>query len=355
MTADTAKPIVRSPDDLQAKWHAYLAENPKTRIRDVADALHVTEAELLATRVGNGVTRLAGDFKQLIERLHKLGRLLALTRNAHCVHEKKGVYEPVKFFGPMGQITGDAIDLRLFMSQWAHGFAEVTADPDGGEPRRSLQFFDVYGTALHKVYTQPDSDIAEYERLVADYTAREQSREQPITPTPPADAEQPDSAVDAAALLEDWRALQDTHDFFALLRKHKVSRTQALRIAEVEFTRKVDARCYRDLFEKCAAADGLPIMIFVRSPGLYQIHVGPINKIVVHGDWFNIMDPGFTLHLHEPGVAHAWVVNKPTKHGGVTSVELYDKDGAEIALMFTKRKDDLPESEVWRGIVAGLT
>ena len=42
---------------------------------------------------------------------------------------------------------GADIDLRIFPKAWAHGFA--VEKRDGDEIRRSLQFFDVDGTAIH--------------------------------------------------------------------------------------------------------------------------------------------------------------------------------------------------------------
>jgi putative hemin transport protein len=95
-------------------------------------------------------------------------------------------------------------------------------------------------------------------------------------------------------------------------------------------------------------------MVFVGSPGVIQVHSGTVTRLRMVGDWFNVLDPEFSLHLREPGVASAWVVRKPTVDGIVTSVELFDRDGETIALLFGKRKPGQPESEAWRRLVAGL-
>ena len=49
----------------------------------------------------------------------------------------------------MGQVVGE-IDLRLFLRHWAFGYV-LDEDTRSG-PRRSLQFFDRAGAAVHKVY-----------------------------------------------------------------------------------------------------------------------------------------------------------------------------------------------------------
>src|SRR5690606_18526594 len=119
------------------------------------------------------VTRLEGDWMAVLKRVPSLGRVMALTRNEHCVHERKGVYNEASFTGHMGLVLGEDIDLRLFMGNWQSGFA--VQEPVGEGIRRSLHFFDAAGQAVHKIYLQNDSDAASYEKLVADFAAADQS------------------------------------------------------------------------------------------------------------------------------------------------------------------------------------
>ncbi|MDD9966139.1 MAG: hypothetical protein OXR73_07950 [Myxococcales bacterium] len=70
--------------------------------------------------------------------------------------------------------------------------------------------------------------------------------------------------------------------------------------------------------------------------------------------WFNILDPGFNLHLREDGVDRAWVVRKPTGDGEVTSLEIYDTAGDMIAYLFSMREHGQQESAAWRSLLAGL-
>ena len=43
--------------ELAERWQALKQDNPNVRIRNAAEVLGVSEAELLATRIGQGVTR----------------------------------------------------------------------------------------------------------------------------------------------------------------------------------------------------------------------------------------------------------------------------------------------------------
>src|SRR3546814_8316419 len=80
-------------------------------------------------------------------------------------------------------------------------------------------------------------------------------------------------------------------------------------------------------------------MIFVGSPGMVQIHTGPVTTLKQVGPWFNVLDPGFNLHLRDGDITEAWVVRKPTRDGIVTALEVYDAEGRQIAQMFGERHD----------------
>lgn len=339
--------------DLAQRLEALRRSEPQLRARDAAHRLGISEAQLLALSCGEGgqAQRLQGPFGDILKRLPELGTVMALTRNDQCVHEKVGRFDKVSVEGRMGLVLDPDIDLRVFLWHWHSGFALVEATGDG--PRRSLQFFDADGTAIHKVYLRPGSDLAAFDRLVADFRAADQSREQAVTPRPAAEAERPDAAIDIEGLRQGWRGLKDTHDFFNLLRSFDVRREQALRLIGREFARPLSLDAPRRILEQ-AAATGLPIMIFVGSTGVIQIHTGTVHKIVEMGPWINVMDPGFNLHLRADLVAGAHAVEKPTSDGIVTSVELFDAEGGLIAMVFGKRKPGEPELQAWRDLVAGL-
>jgi putative hemin transport protein len=72
------------------------------------------------------------------------------------------------------------------------------------------------------------------------------------------------------------------------------------------------------------------------------------------GPWWNILDPGFNLHLREDVVSTAWVVRKPTRFGAITSLELFDAAGGLLLMMFGERAPEAEETASWRRIVLGL-
>lgn len=347
-------PIAPTPSlpPLLEAWQRLREAEPGLRARDLAERLGVSEGELVASRCGDGVTRLDGPWPELIKALPALGHVMVLTRNDSCVHEKKGRFDHIEIAGVMGLVLNEAVDLRLFLKHWVFGFA--VREESHGRWLQSLQFFDGDGRAVHKVYLTDRSNHDAWSGLVERFAAAVQS---PLLETSvvadPLPLRLDDSAVDVAALRERWRRLRDPHDFFAMLKKHKVTRTQALRLAGREFARPVPNSAVRTVLES-AAASGLPIMVFVGSSGVVQIHTGPVRQIKVMGPWLNVLDEDFNLHLREDHIATSWVVRKPSPEGHVTSLELYDAAGRQIAQVFGKRKPGIPELESWRALADGL-
>ncbi|MDX1439674.1 MAG: ChuX/HutX family heme-like substrate-binding protein, partial [Rubricoccaceae bacterium] len=88
--------------------------------------------------------------------------------------------------------------------------------------------------------------------------------------------------------------------------------------------------------------------------GCVQIHTGPVKWLLETEPWFNVLDPGFNLHLKEDGIAEAYVVTKPTEDGDVTALELFDTDGELIVQFFGRRKPGIPELTEWRELLATL-
>lgn len=327
--------------NLSARHDELMRQEPRLRIRDAAQRLGTNEAALVAL---SGATTLRPDWPALFSALPALGGVMALTRNEHAVHERHGRFEEVSAGPGHILVTGPDIDLRLFTRRWAHGFALA------GE-RPSLQFFDVDGEAVHKIYATEPTDRGAWAALVERFTslavAAPPLHAASLSP-PPAE-----SAVDARALRADWLALRDTHDFFGLLRNHKASRRQAFRLVGEDLSLRLAPEAARATLQLAAARE-VPIMVFVGNRNAIQIHTGPVRRLAATPGWFNVLDPAFNLHLREGGVAEAWRVVKPTEDGAVTSIELLDMAGETVAMLFGARKPGQAEREDWRRLAGDV-
>lgn len=340
---------------LAEQWAELKKEQPKLRIRNAAEVLGVSEADLLVTKIGDGVTPLAMDIKHFLDKeVESLGRVMALTRNDEVVHERKGEYLNSGFNkdSHVGLFVGEDIDLRIFLHHWSSAFA-VVEPGQGNTPRKSFQFFDKFGNAIHKIYLIPQSNASVFDQLVEKYASdRTDFIFEPFEKKVAKRNDQPDTE----GFQEGWRNLKDTHDFFPLQSKHKLSRLQSLELApEGDFAggryavkvNKVSLRNVLDL----AAEREVPIMVFVGNKGLIQIHTGPVKKVMEFGQWYNVMDPDFNLHVNEDGITQAWVVRKPTEDGLVTSLELFNENEDLVCTFFGKRKPGIPEDQNWRSLI----
>lgn len=342
-----------STTDLRTRWSDFRSANPKVRIRNAARELGVSEAELVA--VSDNTTQIDANWGKLIEEIEPLGEVMALTRNDACVHEKTGVYSNVELMEAhaMGLVHNREIDLRLFFREWKYGFAvETPFDGAVDGVRRSLQFFNASGTAVHKIFLTRKSSIEAYDALVARHAVTG-GETFSVEPARESEVEKPDSEIDVDGFLESWSNLNDTHDFFPMLRRFGVTRRQAVRLAEGSFTEKVDFASLRQILDR-AAETQTSIMVFVGSSGCIQIHTGPIKKVMEHGVWYNVLDPGFNLHVNEELLDGAWIVRKPAEAGTVTAVEFFSEDGEMVVQFFGERKPGIPELEEWRALVDEL-
>ncbi|MCX8518390.1 MAG: hemin-degrading factor [Rhodoferax sp.] len=358
-----------------------LRRSSKARHRDIAAQLGLSEGALIAAHVGVNpdasdvilhARRLRPEWPDIMATLEALGEVMALTRNASCVHEKTGVYrhvsqQPQPHLHPQqqpqqqpqtGRVQGGEIDLRIFYPHWAHGFAVV--EQTGQGLQQSLQFFGSQGTAIHKVFLQQHSNSQAFTRLVDRFADRSQSESwYPPAPVAPASAplprapERPDTAIDVAGFRRAWQCLRDTEDFSGLLSRFALTYTQALRLADARFAEQLATDDCQSLLQ-AAATNGVPIRVLVGNPGMVQTHAGTIHKVATAGPWLNVLDAGFNLHLRVDHIASAWVVKKPTVDGLVTSLELFDEQGDTIARFFGRRKPGQAEPCQWRILIENL-
>lgn len=336
-----AKP---GPDQIRA----LRAETPKSRARDFAEQHGITEAELVAAFTGWTATAIVADPDRLMPWAARLGEVMALTRNASCVHERVGNYLDYRTGAFASMVLGPEIDLRIFARHWVHAFAIEEPGEEG--PKRSLQIFDAAGDAVHKIHLRARSNHALWPDLIANMRLERQSAALDLSPRRPVDPARGDGAG-APALRTAWERMTDTHQFPGLVKDHGMNRLGAYRIAGTPHAERLEPETVSHALTRAAEA-GIPVMIFGGNLGCIQIHGGPIEKIVPMGPWVNVMDSRFNLHLRADHIAEAYAVWKPTRTGDVFSVEAFTAEGELILQIFGYRKDT--PVEPWNALVRSL-
>lgn len=327
-------------------------DNPKMRERDLAQQLNISEADFVAAYCGISATRITPRIETFLTEIEALGEVMALTRNESAVHEKIGVYDKPIIGKHASMMLGEQIDLRLFPNSWVHGFA--VEKEDGDVIRRSLQFFDAAGEAIHKIHLRPASNLEAYTALVAKLKLEDQTQSIEITNLPkPEQKKRELEELDTVSLRDRWTQMKDVHEFFGILNSLEMTRHQAVQVIGQDYAWQLDNDALTAMMHH-AAQEELPIMCFVGNRGCIQIHSGPIQNVKPMGPWINVMDETFHMHLRADHIAELWAVRKPTKDGHVTSLEAYGAEGDMIIQFFGKRHEGSHERPDWRNLVENL-
>ncbi|WP_029652417.1 hemin-degrading factor [Marinobacter daepoensis] len=340
--------------NLVGRWQALQETQPHLRIRAAAEQLGVSEMELVRLRGGEALVPLEGRFPEILKALEQVGPVMVLARNNEVVHEVTGAFRDFTSgkSGLMGLAVGD-IDIRVFFKHWAWGY-RVREQVRSGL-RESLQFFDGYGAAIHKIYRVAETDDVAWDQLVERFAASQ------LAPFKPC-GKRPDpvrvaaGSVDIKELRDGWQELKDVHHFNALLKRAGTDRLTALELLRGEWATELQ-RTDGGVLDTLLALlrdNQCPGMFFVGNPGIVQIYTGQVSNLRRTGPWMNVLDPGFNLHANTELVKRWWLVRRPSSDGIITSVEAFNARGELVLTVFGERKPGLPESEFWREQVATL-
>ena len=154
-------------------------------------------------------------------------------------------------------------------------------------------------------------------------------------------------------MLREWAEMTDTHQFNTLIRRLKMNRLGAYRIAGRPWVRPLAVDAVPALIQR-VHDQHCGVMMFVGNQGCIEIHSGYFDNLRPMGPWLNVMDARFNLHLRGDHVAEVWAVEKPTKRGPAISVEAFDAEGALIFQCFGLRPEKGGDAGQWAALVADL-
>ncbi|MGO2233647.1 MAG: hemin-degrading factor [Marinomonas sp.] len=317
------------------------------RARELAKQLNISEGELVACRQGTETWAIKPPFQRLLAQLENVGEVMTITRNDEAVHETTGTYHKFSFMekGNMGLVLSDDIDLRLFLGQWHSAFHVI----ENG--RHSIQFFNAHGLAVHKIYHTDNTLAEKWDALITEF--RDAS---PVPPSylPLEKEQEPISELpanfDKAHFAKEWSELKDVHEYHGMLKRHGLSRTQALSQIGDQWATKLKQDSVKNAIT-FAEEENCSIMVFVGNKGCIQIFSGEVHRLMQQGPWFNVLDPGFNLHLREDLIAETWAIKRPSSDGIITSIEAFNAKGDSILTLFGKRKPGNPELPLWQNTV----
>jgi putative hemin transport protein len=122
-----------------------------------------------------------------------------------------------------------------------------------------------------------------------------------------------------------------------------------MRLAPAGVVQRVTPLAVRQLLDE-SAKQQIAIMAFLGNGAVTQIFSGKITKTAASGEWYNVLDPEFNLHLRESAFKSGYVVQR----AGVTSVEFFDKDGELVVTFFGVRERGKPQPQTWLDLTKAL-
>lgn len=335
-------------ENLKKQKIKILAEKKPPRAREAAKQLKISEAEFVALSCGESCSQLdSSRFEQLLTKLEPIGEVMALTRNEAMVLESHGIYKDVSSAHGHIIINTKQIDLRLRVSAWKYGFAvEENA-------RQSLQFFDQFGEATHKIYIGKKSNVIAYESTLVEFSISAGFNSLLIKDKPKIKIE--NLAIDVAALQKDWQNLDNVHQVNKLLTKYAITRPQAYRHLgdKAAILAKDSLRTMLEI----ASTKKIPLLMFVPNYASTHIHNGTVNKLMEMGPWFNVLDPGFNLHANMDLISETWLVIKTLDQQNSYSMEIFDEHQQPLMMVYLHpdAKQDINMQNTWQSTLQNLT
>lgn len=328
---------------LAERYLLYQAENPGNALWKAGEALGVSELDLVLLSLGKGVSLLQPDMENILRSIESIGYVRAVTYNTYCKTERCGVYRNFLKDGYTVLFLDLDIDLRIFINKLKYA---VAVEEEGG---KSIQFFDDSGWAIHKVYLTSSSNNEAYYAVLKRFLDCQQPIETlHLLPRKRVEVEGRDADVDISAFHKAWESMQDTHEFYGILKDFKMSRMQSLRLAPSHRAMQISMESFRRTMIHCSISE-VPVMMFTANEGCIQVNSGKLSRIDKDASCLKISDAlGGVVNLKEDAVHSVWHVIKPTKDGNVNSLELYDTEGQLIVQFFGCRKPGVLELNGWR-------
>lgn len=333
---------------IEQKQQLQSSERPP-RAREAANMMGISEAEYVALSVPEQTTPLdMARLQDLLIAVQNLGQVMALTRNDSLVFEHHGIYQNPRFRHEHMILENPPVDLRLRISEVKYGFAVNENN------RLSLQFFDVQGRAIHKIYLTEQSDRSTFDYLTQKYQTES------VMPTPdiPAGKDLLNLHISDEAWAEfetQWQQMTNSHQVNPLLKRYGLTRPQAYEKPQ-SVAKKLAGDSAKYTLEQLAGLQ-IPVLIFAPNGVCTQIHQGTISNLMETGPWLNVLDETFHMHLNLSAIDQAWRVSKPSEKKVIESIEWFDKSQQPIAMLYLHpdvRGDDTMRAK-WLDLLAVLS
>ncbi|ODC03175.1 hypothetical protein BFW38_06060 [Terasakiispira papahanaumokuakeensis] len=311
----------------------------------------MSEGEWVVSQVGHATLWALRDPVSVMRRLPLLGKVRAIQSNGAVTHELVGRYpvpnlrkgrQPVSRF-----IATSGLDVRLsvqdcywmVLRQFRHR-------------HWSLQFFNVYGQALHQIRSTPHSDFTAWQSL--------RDEMQDVSGWIP-DFLTPMSAPPVVTLVPSWQDFRQQwmakaahYSLDQQFKNHAHERYSGLiqlgaPLAEPMAWPKLERLLLG------AHARHLSLLVTAGQAGAVQRYAGPIDRLHAIPGGYYLQGKGFSLFIDHEQMAEAFILRQPGPLGELTAIEVYDQQQKLVLRIESADAVESSEPLEWRLLVDSLS
>ena len=310
------------------KSFASLRVEKKHRHREIALFLNVTEVELIDLHVGvtklesiksfpnlARAIRLKPSWSNITQDIQGFGEVMSLTRNAHAVHENLSFYKHASFSDDVGMVLSDELAIRLMYEKWEFGY--LFEECKSHVLQRSIQFFDEFGSPVHKIFLLPHSHHWYFDEIAKRWA---DSNQEPgiLVQEKPEPEEQLNGGALASIIEERYASQKEIIG---------ADTAQSLLRSSVELK--------------------LPLTITVQNHGVSQSHDGLLDEIRDHNDWVHLINQQFNCHLQLAQMPKICINHQESPF----LIEMLDEEGFLLALITLSANAASEDAEAWEELL----
>ncbi|MDD3458809.1 MAG: hypothetical protein PHO74_04985 [Weeksellaceae bacterium] len=326
-------------EDISTKWKQLKSYHPELSPASAAAKLKVSEVELFQSSEGDAIKRLHADYRGLFRPMAQVGKLKLMMRNRSCIYQISGNFtgdESEQIFTIKNEHSVHNLEFRKL--KYCFSICE--------EGKKSFRFYNRFGECVHSI-----GAVAEIDEVTREITVQFKTENHPIEiEVRHQDMEIPEE-LNLKEFHNDWKNLDESGEFEGMLKKHNLSRWQAVQNAPNGiFSGKIKKRKFYSLIEEVIGAE-IPVKIVGRNDCCVQMYDGNITNISWHEQWFNLFGGHFSLHFETSKFMECRILRKPSPTGIITWVECFDTNYETAFEIYCHREGENPELNEWRKLV----
>ena len=255
----------------------------KIRIKDAADLLNVSEAELLSTTIGNNTEFIkSSNWSFFLQEISSIGEMMYLIRNDDVVHEN------ITTIAKLNILDNQFIELYSNQSQTIINvllikFAFVTTAIIRGKSVHSFQLFDKSGKAIIKIYLK-NNNQSEFDAIKNKYQAPYK--------------------YELQKLMKNQNIKnQKVHlkqNLISYINRFQNNQNYSIELMEKMKYEKSTISLHNYLIKIVETKS--KITIGINNGAALQTYSGYIENVIHKFNWLNIMDKNFNLHIKDENI-----------------------------------------------------